>query len=91
MFLASVAIQEVTFLIFNYAKLPTHLRNNFIIVITHPVYKLTDAAFGTLSFLRAITKNIPGLRYSPSIATRLEHKQLVPPETLLSSVLLTVH
>ncbi len=83
MFAISLAVQEVTGLVFNYGKLPVHLRNDFITVITHPLYKLVDASFGTLAFLRAIFIGIPGLTSSLSISAQIEEQSLAPPGELL--------
>ena len=52
-------VQLSVILLFNYQKLPSYLRNDFISTVTFPIYKNIDNAMSHFAFWRAILFSIP--------------------------------
>lgn len=83
---AATGLQSVIALVFNYMKLPPHLRNKLLPTISYPFYKLVDGFMGTAAFCRAMWIEIPTAKPYTTIEQLLKQHALPELDEVISNV-----
>lgn len=77
-----IVIQALTSMMFNYLKLPPHLRNDMVTAITYPIYKGIDSCMASLAALRSLLIELPTGSNHLTIAELFAKRMMPSPEEI---------